>query len=674
MHEQKLAGVNETSLARRGLSAFLSVCLAVMLLPMWALPSYASQEGENLDGASDSIELRENSWRYEAGERIYSANGASTDNDGVALYGLATNSSGYKVFDSFDVFPGGYCSGVDAYCGIDVSFYQGAIDWGKVKAAGVDYAIIRTGYIGNDEHYTDTQFFQNVKGCVDNGIPFGVYVYSYVKSSGRAQSGAEYVLDLLTEAGVDPTDMKYPIYLDLEDSSTEGSDFAAIAKAFCGTVEDAGFTAGVYANKNWWETRLTDVCFNDWYIWVAQYNTSGMDCAKFGSEAKFKSMGGMWQYSDYGLVSGVSGRVDLNYTYLKPLHQCDYTVEVLECASYEKEGSARYTCSDCGYSYTDVVPRIKSTSIPYVSMTYTGTARKPAVTVKDVEGNVLTQGVDYTVAYEANTKPGRAKVTATFAGKYEGTRSLTFMVLPAAPTNVKTSLYGYDDVKVTWSKSVGAAGYTVYCKKPTDSAYIRLGTTTGTSFKKANLHDGVKYTFKVVPYMTYGGTTYNSSKYATSTIYTLKKVGTPTVTTCSTYKVKVTSSLLNVRSGSGTNYTVIDRLKKGDVVTIVRTKNGWGELKTGGWVKLSSTKKTGSTSTQVKVKWTNINGESGYQVSRSTSKTGTNVVATVTSANAVNRVVSATAGKKYYYKVRAYTVVNGVKVYGPWSSVKAFTR
>ena len=84
----------------------------------------------------------------------------------------------------------------------------------------------------------------------------------------------------------------YPVYFDMEDNSTLGSDFGAIAQTFCSTVQNAGYAVGVYANLNWWNKYLTDTRFEQWHRWVAQYN---IQCDYTGTYA-------MWQYSSKELV------------------------------------------------------------------------------------------------------------------------------------------------------------------------------------------------------------------------------------------------------------------------------------------------------------------------------------------------------------------------------------
>ena len=202
--------------------------------------------------------------------------------------------------------------------GIDVSSWQNSIDWAAVKRSGiVDYAIIRCGWGDDMRSQDDRQFLNNVRGCLNNGIPFGIYIYSYAYDTSMAQSEANHVLRLLKEVGLNPSKVAYPIYLDLEQQDQSGRPagmndgkfhtvsnqmLEQIAATFCTSIENAGYSAGVYANKNWWTNYLTGASFGNWSKWVAQYNTT---CTYSGSYD-------MWQYTSSGTVSGVSGRVDIS--------------------------------------------------------------------------------------------------------------------------------------------------------------------------------------------------------------------------------------------------------------------------------------------------------------------------------------------------------------------------
>lgn len=281
-----------------------------------------AEEQDAQDLETDTDPDAENSWRYSNGEVITSSEGANPDtadlNSGIMPFAMVENPAGYKVFNWFDKFNKGYYTGTNAYKGIDVSYHNGSIDWAKVKASGVDYAIIRCGYGMDQRDQDDEKWFENVQGCIENDIPFGVYLYSYATNTSRASSEADHALRLLREAGLDPSDVSYPIYFDMEDASTLNSDHAAIATTFCNKIEAAGYVAGVYSSTSWFNDRLTDSCFNNWTKWVAQWNaSSGLT---YDGLSDFSSGNGMWQFSDYGSVPGISGAVDLNYTCMEPIN------------------------------------------------------------------------------------------------------------------------------------------------------------------------------------------------------------------------------------------------------------------------------------------------------------------------------------------------------------------
>lgn len=192
--------------------------------------------------------------------------------------------------------------------GIDVSEHQGTINWQRVKAYGIKYAILRVGYGDNIKSQDDKFFIRNADECTRYSIPFGVYIYSYAQSRGQARSEAEHVLRL-----IDGYELSYPVYFDMEDERTQGrlsrSELAGIAGDFCEIIESKGYITGVYANLNWWNNRLVDSVYDQYEKWVAQYNPNI-------SESDYKKDHGMWQYSSVGYVDGISGNVDMNYCYV----------------------------------------------------------------------------------------------------------------------------------------------------------------------------------------------------------------------------------------------------------------------------------------------------------------------------------------------------------------------
>ena len=188
--------------------------------------------------------------------------------------------------------------------GIDVSIHQGNINWDKVKADGIEFAILRCGYGSDFTYQDDGQFKKNAKECERLGIPYGVYLYSYATNIEKACSEADHVLRVIKGCKLD-----YPVYYDLEDANTTGKCskdmLGKIAEAFCNRIEKAGYKVGIYANLYWFNNLLTDARFNQWDKWIAQYNT----------ECTYKGKYVMWQYTDKGKVNGINGNVDMNYYY-----------------------------------------------------------------------------------------------------------------------------------------------------------------------------------------------------------------------------------------------------------------------------------------------------------------------------------------------------------------------
>ncbi len=228
---------------------------------------------------TDSLEP--NSWRFENGVLIDSDNG---DIDAQSI--------------TDDPLPNGAIAR-----GIDVSNYQGTVDWDMVKAAGIDFAILRVGPVYGKP---DDSFERNAAECERLSIPYGVYYYSYARSVADANKEADRTLAWL--GGHHPS---LPVYYDLEDNyilqdpNFSKDKLAQIAQAFCNRMEAVGFKSGIYANLNWLNNYLDSPSLSGYDHWVAQYNWR---CNYAGSYS-------FWQYSNSGNVPGVNGRCDMNYCF-----------------------------------------------------------------------------------------------------------------------------------------------------------------------------------------------------------------------------------------------------------------------------------------------------------------------------------------------------------------------
>lgn len=202
------------------------------------------------------------------------------------------------------------------------------------------------------------------------------------------------------------------------------------------------------------------------------------------------------------------------------------------------------------------------------------------------------------------------QVYATNKGEYE------FQIVKqlSAPQKAKAELYGYDDIKLSWSAVDGAKEYKIYYHKdsgnPYDKTYTYYTSTKSTTIKIANLSTGTGYKFKIIPRYDVNGITYSAASKMTSYVYTLKKLNRPTVKKSSRY------------------YT--------------------------------------------RVYWNNIPGESGYEIARSKYSTKKFSIVKRVSYKYKSTTIKTPRNVKYYYKVRAYKTVNGQKIYGPWSQATSY--
>lgn len=197
----------------------------------------------------------------------------------------------------------------NASFGIDVSKWNKEIDWEKVKAAGVDFAIIRCGYRGSKTGslVEDPYFIKNIEGAQTAGIKVGVYFFTQATTEIEAVEEASMVLMLCKGYK-----LALPVFIDTEGAGGDGradglsvESRTAVCEAFCRTVENAGFNAGVYASKNWFENNLNTEHISDYTIWLAQYSR----------RATYEGDYDLWQYTSAGTVDGIGTRVDLNLCY-----------------------------------------------------------------------------------------------------------------------------------------------------------------------------------------------------------------------------------------------------------------------------------------------------------------------------------------------------------------------
>lgn len=193
--------------------------------------------------------------------------------------------------------------------GIDVSKWNGRIDWKKVKKAGIDFCIIRTGYSKTVDH----KFKYNIEEAIDNGLQIGVYHFSYATTNAKAREEAEFCLELIKPY------RKYitlGVWFDYEYDSVSYSrrygvyptkkSVTSLAKTFCSTVEKNGYSTGIYTNLDFSSNYFTKEVLNKYPTWIAVWG-------KMNYHGKYV----MWQYTDSGRVDGIHGKVDMNIFYYR---------------------------------------------------------------------------------------------------------------------------------------------------------------------------------------------------------------------------------------------------------------------------------------------------------------------------------------------------------------------
>lgn len=556
--------------------------------------------------------------------------------------------------------------------GIDVSYHNGTLDWSTIKAAGVDFAILRAAYRGYGTEGTlvrDAKFAEYMQGAMSQGIPVGAYIYSQAITTAEAVQEANYILNIVRGYSLD-----LPIVFDYEfagvktgrlDSAWSSgklnkSKMTDIALAFCDTIKNAGYDAMVYANKTFLSKNLDhEVIENAGYeIWLAHYTTN----TNYTGDYK------IWQYTSSGKIPGIANKV-----------------------------------FDCNFMYSGTISMsLKISNIP--NQIYQGYDVAPSVTVTN-GGTVLTEGTDYTVTYQNNSGIGTATVNVFGAGIYDGYINLTktFNIVPDTVQNMQISKAGTNTVDLSWSPVSGADGYTVQILK--NGKWVSVGNFVGTSAQISGLLPGSVNYVHVAAYASSNGKTYIGNyntavkiettvgainprvsayannfvtltwdkqtaangyevfKYdASSKKYVLyKNITNPNTNTC-----KVTGLASNSKYNFKVRAYQIDDSEKtyapfGAVVsqyTSIAKSN------------LNSAKSTSKK--KIKASWSKVGGASGYQVMWSTYKNFSKNYKTksVTSKYLSKTVTAAQSKKIYYVRVRAYKTINGKKVYSQWSNIK----
>ena len=388
--------------------------------------------------------------------------------------------------------------------GIDVSEWQAKIDWNKVKAAGIDFAFIRVGYRGygtagtlnKDKYYED-----NIKNATAAGVKVGIYIFSQAITEAEARAEANYILNNIGTYAV-----TMPLVLDYEYAATGvGRLYNAkltktkatnICLAFCETIAAAGYTPMVYANKSMLESQLnaSNITSQGYRIWLANYTTNTVYNGTFD----------FWQYSSTGKVNGITGNVDMNFYYTQ------------NTDSFLKGG---FTASPVSSSSCSIA---SATVSPVANQPYTGGNITPTFTVT-YAGQTLEQNVDYSVSYSNNKNVGIGTIKITGKGNYNGTKSITFKIVPKTTSGLKAKTRSTNYITLSWSKNTSGTGYQIFRSTALNGTYKRIKTitkNTTTTYKDTKKTAGQCYYYKIRSYKKVGSTTYYGAYSSVKALYT----------------------------------------------------------------------------------------------------------------------------------------------------------
>ena len=379
-------------------------------------------------------------------------------------------------------------SGVSKVYGIDVSYYQGNIDWKKVKNSGVEFVIIRVGYRGYGSAGTlveDPKFKTYLDGATKAGLKVGVYFYTQAITTAEAKAEAKFVLDRIKGYS-----LQMPVYYDIEsvDYDTGRLDSAGLSKAqktalctaFCDTIIKSGYSAGVYANYTWLNYYIDGAGLGKKYpIWLAHYT----------SNTNYDQRMDMWQYSGSGTVSGISAYTDVNVWYSGKLPL--YVSDLISVANTSTSNTFAWNGAPDATGYE----------------VYQGTSPSDPNKKKigDTKNTYFTNsnkstGTMYKYMVRAYSDASGKRVYGDYSDVF------TTCTLPANISKMSASARG-TSVTISWDKVSKATDYIV--EHNVNGAWKQVGTTSSLSYKVNGITQNGVNKFRVKARRNYSGVYYN---------------------------------------------------------------------------------------------------------------------------------------------------------------------
>ncbi|MCI9491168.1 MAG: hypothetical protein HFG97_14460 [Dorea sp.] len=445
-----------------------------------------------------------------------------------------------------------FSSGYTIQDGIDVSEWNGTINWTKVKQAGIQFAFIRVAWrgYGGGTLNVDNTAYTNLKGAIAAGIPVGVYVFSQAISTAEAKEEADYLIDKIKGYNV-----TLPIIMDFEFASENGQHTGRlydkfknqnktaatnVCMAFCQEVVSRGYTPMVYGNPDMFTHYLNPGTISASYqIWLAHYTT----------KTDYAGAYNYWQYSSTGRVNGISGNVDMNVRYVKDGGDVPAVPPVDSL-----EQPVLSSASNSNGAVTIKWKEIANAAGYHIYRKTAGSADSSWTKIASVQpGN--------TVQYKDTTAVSGTEYIYTVSG-YNGSVESTYDEAGVGCLYLKTpaliSAQGSSsDVKVTWEKIPEADGYTIHRKeKETGGSWTQIGKVDNNSTVTYSDTTGVTGTLYAYTVRAYKGTT--RSGYVGSGISGKK----------ASYENYQTTDQVNYRNGAGTSYAVKGTLAKGKKISV----------------------------------------------------------------------------------------------------------
>lgn len=383
--------------------------------------------------------------------------------------------------------------GYDIINGIDISRWQGDIDWKKVKADGINFALIRVALRTTESGVleADALYKENIEGALAAGLDVGVYVYSQAITTAEARAEANYTMNLIKGYNIKlPVVMDYEYYINhsgrLARANLSPSAATTVCTAFCEEVEKNNYTAMVYANKS----LLTDDVYADvlakrFPIWLAQY--PGWDSETNSIHASYEGKYSYWQYTSSGTVAGISGYVDMNFRYIK---KPDAVNNLQITSATMKKISLKWDKVPYVYGYK--IYRMDKNSGTYKLAGTTVGASKTSFTDKDLKIKTI-------YSYKVRAFYG------TNSGAYNGNCSKVVTAVTQEKNIDKLSVTkrASDSLTLEWTPQTEVSGYQIVRFNPATGKYKTIAYVKGAS-KNTYIDKGLKcgtvYTYKVRAY------------------------------------------------------------------------------------------------------------------------------------------------------------------------------